>query len=64
MLWDTCAFTLGDEPLTDGVEHGAMEGITSHFEFRITLHRFIRRQLWEEPATGWQGGMRSPSRMI
>ena len=38
VLRDPCALTLGDEPLTGGVEHGAVQFWMSLPEFCVPLH--------------------------
>ena len=57
VLRDTCALTLGDEPLAGGVEHGAFELCVACSEVGIALHDLVHGQTWEEPARLWQGGI-------
>ena len=57
VLWDACAFTLGDEPLAGAVEHGAVQTWVSLSETCVTLHNLIHSQLWKEPTLGWQSSI-------
>lgn len=54
---DTCALTLGDEPLAGRVEHGATQLPVLGPEVAIVLHELVHGQPWEQPARGWQGGI-------
>ena len=47
VLRDTCALTLGDEPLAGGVEHSAVEFRVSLPELCIALHNPVHAEVWE-----------------
>jgi hypothetical protein len=55
VLWDTCPFTLGDEPLAGRVEHSAMELWVSPPEFGIGFDNPVYCQVWKQSASLWQG---------
>ena len=57
VLWDTSPFTLGDEPLACGVEHGALKCGIADAEFRIGLHYLVHGERWKQPALLWQGSI-------
>ena len=47
VLWDTCALTLGDEPLAGAVEHRASEFWVTSAQVSIPLHDPVHGQTWE-----------------
>ena len=47
---DTCALTLGDEPLAGAVEHRAAELWVTPAQVGIALHHPVHGELREEPA--------------
>ena len=57
VFWDTCAFTLSDEPLPCGVEHSASECGVDDAKFRMGLHNLVYGERWKQPALFWQGGI-------
>ena len=50
VLRDTCALTLGDEPLAGGVEHRAMKLPVYGPEVGVALDHPIDAEGWKEPA--------------
>ena len=52
VLRDTCALTLGDEPLAGGVEHRAVELPVRGPEVGVALHHPINVQRRKEPDPG------------
>ena len=50
VLWDTCALTLGDEPLAGGVEHGAPELWVTPAQVGVALHHPVHSEVREQPA--------------
>ena len=57
VLWNPCPFTLGDEPLACGVEHGASQVWIGYAEFCIRLHYLVHGEGWKQPALLWQGSI-------
>ena len=50
VLRDTCALTLGDEPLASAVEHRATELRVTPAQECVALHDPVHGELREEPA--------------
>ena len=57
VLRNPCAFTLGDEPLTGGVEHGPVQLWMTSAQVRIPLYNPVHAEVWEQPTSLWQGGI-------
>ena len=49
VLWNTCALTLGDEPLAGGVEHGAAELRVTPAQVSVALYHPVHGEVREEP---------------
>ena len=49
VLWDTCALTLGDEPLAGGVEHRAPELWVTAAQVSVSLYDLVDAEMREEP---------------
>jgi len=60
VLRNPCAFTLGDEPLASGVEHGPVQLRMEAAEVGIALHDTIHAEIREQPTRRWQSSIQQP----
>ena len=49
VLWDTCALTLGDEPLASAVEHRAPELWVTPAQVSVAFDDLVHAEVREEP---------------
>ena len=50
VLWHSCALTLGDEPLTGGVEYGPVQLWVTPAQVRIPLYDPVHAEVREQPS--------------
>ena len=49
VLWHPSPFTLRDDPLASGVEHGAAQQWMTPAQVSVSLYDLVHAEVWEEP---------------